>query len=160
MNYFRKQLIFFSGMVFMTSLYAQEAVTSAGDSRRVGNLNVSWTVGEALTETLTTTNFKLTQGVQQPSIKVEIVSRSQEMNVYRISAYPNPATDAITVSISDADRQQFMLKVFDMNGKLMHIAQITESQTRISVANFPPGIYLMQISDRKNNIQVFKIIKN
>ena len=127
---------------------------------RIGNLTVSWTVGELMTSTYTTQSFKLTQGVQQPVIAVQNVSSSSEMNAYKITAYPNPATDAVIVSIAEADEQQFTLRIFDVSGKLIHTVQITESETRILVANFPSGIYLLHISDGKNNVQTFKIIKN
>ena len=157
---YKKKLLLFTGLGFLSSLHAQEAVTAAGQSARSGNLTVSWSIGEVMTETYVGQSFTLTQGVQQPVIKVQLVNSSPEMNAYKVSAYPNPASDAVIVSVAEAVKHPLTLKVFDMNGKLLHVTQTTGSETRIPVSEFAAGMYLLQITDRKNNVQTLKIIKN
>ena len=151
---------FVVALLLAANVNAQEAVTAAGGSARVGNISVSWSIGEAMTETYVQTSFTLTQGVQQPVVKVENVSSSSEMNAYKIVAYPNPTSDAVTVSVAGTTGQSLALKLFDATGKLLQATQMTDSETRVSLSNLPAGIYLLQVSDSKNNVQIFKIIKN
>ena len=159
MNYKNKILSVCTGLYIFVSLQAQQAVISAGGSGKSGNLSINWSIGEVITETFVSMPFKLTQGVQQPHIKVEPVAGMSEMKIYQITAYPNPANDVVIVSIAESAENQLTLKVFDINGRLVHIAPITGNETRIHVKNFAAGIYLMQIMDKNNNVQTFKIIK-
>ena len=156
---YKKQILLSAGLGFLASLQAQEAVTAAGGSAKSGNLTVSWSIGEVMTETFVKPPFVLTQGVQQP-LKVEKTNtNSPELKVYEISAYPNPASNAVIVSVAEISEYPLTLRVIDMNGKVLHVTQITEKETRISVANFAAGMYLLQITDRRNNLQTFKIVK-
>jgi hypothetical protein len=157
---YKKQLLLSAGLGVLLTLNAQEVVTAAGGFETSGILTVSWSIGEVMTETFTQHPFTLTQGVQQPTIEVESAISSPEMNDYKISVYPNPASDAVIVSIAETAELPLTLKLFDMNGNLLYATQITSSETRIPVANFAQGIYLLHVADKKNNSQTFKIIKN
>ena len=156
---YKKHLLLSAGLGFLASLQAQEAVTAAGGSAKSGNLTVSWSIGEVMTETFVTPTFTLTQGVQQPQVKVEQVTSSPELSVYKITAYPNPASDAVIVSVAEVAEHPLTLRVFDANGKLLQVKQITDSETRISIADFAAGMYMLQITDKKRKVQTFKIIK-
>ena len=156
-------LLALAGLGLAVSLHAQEAITSAGESAKAGTmLTVSWSIGEVMTETFAQQTFKLTQGVQQPKTAIKVISSSPEIPVgYRISAYPNPANDFIVVAIANEKEAMYplTLKVFDANSKLLFTKQVTANETNIPVSNLPAGIYLLQLTDKKNNVQTFKIIK-
>ena len=162
MNIFSFRFSFFVvALLFAAVLHAQESIVAAGGNARIGNISISWSIGEVMTEAYAKPPFTLTQGVQQPSVKVETVSSSPEMNAYEISAYPNPTSDAVTVSIAGKTEQLTLtLKIFDMNGRLLQVMPVKDGEIRISLSNFAAGAYILQISDRKNNVQTFKIIKN
>jgi len=152
-------LVVLTGICFLASLQAQQAVVSAGGIGKSGNLTVNWSIGEVMTETYVNASIKLTQGVQQPQITVKQgETATPEMRALQISAYPNPAKDVVILSIAELGENQLTLKIFEPNGKLLRIEQITENETRISVADFATGMYLLQITDKKNNVQTFKIV--
>lgn len=155
-------LLALAGLGLTASLHAQEAVTAAGGNDKAGNLTVSWSIGEVMTETFAAQSYKLTQGVQQPQKKaVQVISSLPEIAVgYQISAYPNPANDFVIVAITDDATHPLDLKIFDANGKLLYAAQTAGSETRIPVSDFTAGLYLLQITDKKNMVQTFKIIKH
>ena len=68
-----KSLILFIALTYSISpLYSQsisqEVIGPAGDSFANSSAMLSYTVGEPMTETFTTTNYTLTQGFEQPSL--------------------------------------------------------------------------------------------
>ena len=158
---YKTPLLALTGLGLTASLSAQEAITAAGGSDKAGNLTVSWSIGEVMTETFAGLSFKLTQGVQQPQQKaVQVISNSPEISAgYQISAHPNPANDYVIVSLPDAATHPLAMKLFDANGKLLYAGTTTGNETRIPVSEFAAGLYLLQITDKKNVVQTFKIIK-
>ncbi len=154
----KKQILTLLCLALAASLNAQEAVTSAGGSGTVQGLAVSWSIGEVVTETFKGTALTLTQGVQQPQ-KIEIVNSSPELPGYIIAAYPNPASDYVTVSVSGDATRPIAVKIFDTTGRVRYVSQIADSELRIPVSNLPAGMYVLQLTDKKKNIQTFKLIK-
>ena len=47
----------------------------------------------------------------------------------------------------------------DMTGKLIYQTRISVEQLDIDVRYMPAGIYLITLTDKLNNIQTFKLIK-
>ncbi|MEI6764894.1 MAG: SBBP repeat-containing protein [Bacteroidota bacterium] len=68
--------------------------------------------------------------------------------------YPNPASDFIVVS-SD---QNSTIEIMNMQGQVIKTVNSKMGETRISVSEFPAGIYLVNIRN-DNSFQTFKLIK-
>lgn len=154
----KKHILTLLYLASAVSLHAQDAVTAAGGSATVQGLSVSWSIGEAVTETFKGATLTLTQGVQQPQ-KIEIVNSSPELPGYTIAAYPNPASDYVTVSVSGDAARPVVVRIFDSTGRICYASQIADSELRIPVSNLPAGMYVLQLTDKKKNIQTFKLIK-
>ena len=73
-----------------------------------------------------------------------------------IKVFPNPATEVLFVSISDAKTNTATVSLLDINGKL--ISQQKASNTNlfsgiaIPVSNLPKGLYLLNVSGGQNAI--------
>jgi Secretion system C-terminal sorting domain len=80
-----------------------------------------------------------------------------ELSESRLSLYPNPATDKITI-VSIATPIQSQLSIMNLNGKELTTRQITQPQTQIDISNLPSGVYFVRLtSDR--TVEMGKIIK-
>ena len=69
---FTSTLLFFGVISCLSQSIERSVVASSGDYYEVGNISLSWTLGEIATETYTSGNTILTQGFQQPDITLRI----------------------------------------------------------------------------------------
>jgi hypothetical protein len=73
----------------------------------------------------------------------------------QLSVYPNPASGEVTVSLKDAGRQNYDLRIVDMFGRVVYNKKITTIDNKIheviNVSEFKNGTYLIEMkSDEKN----------
>ncbi len=61
-----------------------------------------------------------------------------------IGVSPNPARDFVNIDLDRPAGSQTRLAVFSPEGNRVHEENMTGNQTRISVANWPAGVYLIQ----------------
>ena len=73
------------------------------------------------------------------------------------SVFPNPASDYLTLNLN-SDNSPTQVRIFDNYGRLVKNLAFAESGIRISVADFPAGVYHLQlISNGKTETK--KIVK-
>jgi len=150
----------------LTGLQAQEAIPATGGEASGGGGSASYSVGQMVYTTNTGTNGSVAQGVQQPyeiSVVTEI-EQAKDINL-SVSAYPNPTTDYLTLSISDNiqasdDFSLMSYQLYDMQGKLLQTEKITGNQTSISMSNHAPATYFVKVTEGNKEVKTFKIIKN
>jgi hypothetical protein len=101
------------------------------------------------------------QGVQQP-YEISTVSGIEEaigINL-TITAYPNPTSDYLTLSINEFDISNLSYQLFDMQGKLLLSTKITNEKTSIVMSNLIPAVYFVRVMEGIKNVKTFKIVKN
>jgi photosystem II stability/assembly factor-like uncharacterized protein len=72
------------------------------------------------------------------------------------SAYPNPATDQLTLSFPEAPARQH-LRLQDATGRLVKEFQQTGATTRLSLTDLPKGLYVL--SSQENPSVHLKLVK-
>ena len=72
-----------------------------------------------------------------------------------ISAYPNPTSDYVIIETKDFSTSM-LYYLRDTNGKIVNTGMLTNSAHQIDLSSLPPGMYLIDIPERK---QVLKIIR-
>ncbi|WP_315815094.1 T9SS type A sorting domain-containing protein [Paraflavitalea speifideaquila] len=72
----------------------------------------------------------------------------------RISLYPNPAQDVVTVTVGNQLLHTVAL-LYDLHGKQLQSVIITGTAFTIRLKDYPAGIYLLKTSDG----QVVRIVK-
>jgi hypothetical protein len=76
----------------------------------------------------------------------------------RLSVYPNPATDKISIEISVVTEQS-ILTIVNVEGQELIKQKITDRKTQVDISSLPPGIYFLKITGERM-AQVEKIIRN
>ena len=145
----------------LTGLQAQESVNVTGGNASGSGGSVSYSVGQVVYTINTGTNGSLTQGVQQPyeiSV-VTTIEQAKGINLL-VTAYPNPTTDYLTLSIGEFDISNLSYQLHDMNGKLLQNKKVTGNQTSIVMSNLVPANYLVKVIQGNKEVKTFKIIKN
>ncbi len=147
-----------------TGLQAQESINSSGGEATGSGGVVSYSVGQAFYNANAGADGSMYEGVQQPyeiSVVTEIEGAKEiELSV---SAYPNPTTDYLTLSVGKASTslslQVMSYKLYDINGKLLQNKKLTGTDTQIDMSNYAPSSYFVKVVQENKEVKTFKIIK-
>ena len=145
----------------LTGLQAQTSVNATGSNASGSGGSVSYSVGQVVYTTNTGASGSVAQGVQQP-FEISIVTGIEEAKGINlsVSAYPNPTTDYLTLSISEFEISNLTYQLYDISGKLLQSEKITGNQTNIVMSNLVPANYFVKVIAGNQLIKEFKIIKN
>ena len=145
----------------LTGLQAQTSVNATGGNASGSGGSASYSVGQLAYTTNTGTNGSVSEGVQQP-FEISVVTGIEEAKGINlsVSAYPNPTTDYLTLSIGEFDISNLSYQLYDMNGKLLQNEKITGNQTSIAMGNLVPANYFVKVIQGNKEVKTFKIIKN
>ena len=145
----------------LTGLQAQTSVNATGSNASGSGGTVSYSVGQVVYTNNTGTNGSVAQGVQQ-AFEISVVTGLEQAKGINlsVSAYPNPTTDYLTLSIGEFDISNLSYQLYDMNGKLLQNEKITGNQTSIAMGNLVPANYFVKVIQGNKEVKTFKIIKN
>lgn len=157
----KKKILLFTFMALgAIGVNAQEAsVAAGGDGTGVGG-SVAYSVGQVVYTYSTGTTGSTNMGVQQPFELLSVgVSTHAEINL-SMTVYPNPSVSVINLNVGKQDLQDLTLQLFDLQGKLLYDQKISTSETAIKMEEYNAGNYFLKISNSKEELKTFKIIKN
>ena len=144
----------------LTVLHAQESINASGGDALGSGGSVSYSAGQVFYSTTTGTNGSVAQGVQQPYEISTITAIEDAKGIsLSISAYPNPATDYLTLEVLDFELSNLHLKLYDISGRLLHSEEIVSNQTSIVMSNLVPATYFVKVIQANKEVKVFKILK-
>ena len=87
---------------------------------------------------------------------IDAVTGVGSMKSYNVSLYPNPTSGILNVQGLDAGNR---IRIYNINGTLITDTFAGGSVNTISLEGVPTGIYLIQITDGKNLVGHFKVLK-
>lgn len=142
-------------------LQAQESTTAAGGYASGSGGNVSYSVGQVVYTSILGTTGSVSQGVQQV-YEISDISEIEGLSGINLSLkiYPNPATHFLVLKVDKDDFTRFRYQFYDLNGKLVKQAEITNNETTISMEGLTAATYFLKVFDSKTELKTFKIIKN
>ena len=150
----RKQNILFS-LCIVSSLLRSQTVTPMVYSNQGGyNVaaggSISWTIGEPISETYTTTTKITTMGFHQPELGIATLINEQGQDK-NILVYPNPVSEVLSVSFKDLESNTYQLELLDATGKLVYVVdvKITEhtSPIHMNMSKYAAGNYYLRITN-------------
>lgn len=138
-------ICFFILLSCPTEIRAQEVIASDGSFSLNSQGSLSWTLGEVVTETFSTSDNFLTQGFQQ---KLEGFLYIGEISFEDHIIFPNPFLSEITVS-SSCSESNYQIDIYDNQTKLVYTNKFLFSvpceQVNIDLAALPAGIYFFTV---------------
>ncbi|NOR75052.1 MAG: T9SS type A sorting domain-containing protein, partial [Draconibacterium sp.] len=139
------------------SVTAQTVISANGGTETAAGTQVSWTIGEPITATISDGTTTLTQGFHQSNLTVTAINNIQIAGV-EIKVYPNPTSDFVTVHFSKVmERPTYFL--FDLLGGIIEQKNIESTDVKIDMTRFAEGSYILKLSSGQKPLQSFKIIK-
>ncbi|MCB0649674.1 MAG: T9SS type A sorting domain-containing protein [Saprospiraceae bacterium] len=155
----------YMSMLFVLSilggLQAQQSLHHAtgGDASGSGG-TVSYTVGHPVYTTVIGANGTVAQGVQH-AFEILVTTGLEETNIsLELDVFPNPTNGLLNLRIMDNQIQGLVYQLFDVSGRLIETKQLTDSVTKISMEMLPPATYYLHVTDHKQTMKSFKIIKH
>ena len=144
----------------LTGLQAQTSVNATGGNATGSGGSVSYSVGQVVYQTHTGTTGSLAEGVQQP-YEISVVTGLEDPIGINLSftAYPNPTSDYLTLSIDEFEISNLSYQLYDMQGKLLKSEKIKGNQTSIAMSNLLPAIYFVKVIQGNKEVKTFKIVK-
>lgn len=151
------QTVGIGGMALQIVEHGPKHNMSAG----TGTVQVSWTAPN--TDTIDTVKFyvvanavnnDITSAGDQPNVGMRIFPRNttsvKDLNAdIKLNIYPNPVTDKLNISMENADKGLYTIKIFDVQGKVVakEYAVVNKNyKTSINAAAWASGMYHVQIS--------------
>lgn len=135
-----------------------EVYAFSGDYFTGVNSSLSWTLGECVIETDSSTNNILTQGFQQSQYLITTIEEYSKVAV-PVSIYPNPTKDILNIHLDLSDKKELRLEMLDASGKLIH-SELYHGDLKLNLSDYTSSEYFIRVSDTSNNsTKTFKLIK-
>lgn len=153
----------FCCLLLASSSYGQSleehVIGSVGNfSSNSGGSTLSWTLGEVIINTASSSTAILTQGFQQPILVNPLGTTDVHNNSFGLQVFPNPTMEQITVQKEQTDRLK--AELINVLGQVIKTYDLLDNNTQINLDQLPAANYLLRIRTLDNEpIQTFKIQK-
>ena len=82
------------------------------------------------------------------------------LNNATVKVFPNPTRDVFNIKIDVVDNTQpFLLKVYDVMGKIIYSSTITQMQSSLNTSNWVKGLYTVELMQNRSSIHKKIIIE-
>lgn len=76
---------------------------------------------------------------------------SETIETSKISVYPNPASDVVTLNIDNIYNADLTLNIYNLLGGLVRSELLKQNQQKINVENLSNGIYMLEIKSNQGS---------
>lgn len=145
-------IVFLIGMPLLTfgQRIDRYVIAAGGEYYETASTNISWTLGELVSDNYTVGDLFLTQGFQQGNM---VVTSNREIEAgFILKAYPNPVLDKLII---ESEKQDLPFKILDIHGKVLENGIIHSSSFELDFTSYSSGIYFLWVEEN----QTHKIIK-
>ncbi len=157
----KKRRLLFLGILFghigFSQMLTPEVLATSGDYYTSTNNSLSWTIGESVIETYSSTNNKLTQGFQQSSYIITSVKENVN-NSFSVLVYPNPASNFINIYSESTEIKKMRVELLDIAGKSIH-SETFQNKLQLDLSGYTSGVYFIKVYDDNNSVRTFKLLK-
>lgn len=140
-------------------LYAQQGVVSGGGEGSGTGGSVSASCGQVFYSS----TQGVSQGLQHPFeiFVVSSIEGAQHISL-SVKAYPNPTSNYLTLAFDPSESRDNLpteYLLFDISGRLLVKDLVVSSETRIQMASYASGTYILKVVTNRKEIKTFKINK-
>ncbi len=152
-----------TGILWSQSV-SQSVVSTSGDFLTTGSAQLSFTLGEPVSETIRNSSCVLSQGFQQVFISVSPGPGPDNVNNFQfaveLSVFPNPTDYMLNIKIEDGFEEGMSAVLFSLDGKAIREINLEADQNSIDMQDLPAGVYLLKIINHNQFEQSFKVYKH
>lgn len=165
MKYLSIAVFLFSGIWLSAQSSVERQVFAAqGASVKGRNVQLEWTLGEPAVSTLTTSGGFITEGFQQPTVRVEaadVMVAAVPKALLDIRVAPNPSPGQLYVQFPAEMKEDCGWELWNVNGTMLQNRQpATPADETIDISAYPDGMYLLRFSNRQGELlRMYRIVK-
>jgi len=163
-NRYIRQGLFVLALSFSATSYGQSiapaVVANGGGNGSSSTHQISWTIGEPVIATYSTTSNQLTQGFHQTNLLVSSIKVAEA--AFSLNVFPNPTTAILLLSLDGEYRKDLIWSLVDVTGRERQTGQIRSATTNheLNVEALEAGMYFLKLSTTENQIlNTYKIQK-
>ncbi len=124
------------------------SLSSAGGSGSANGTYIAYAIGEIGVIEHTVNSSGLSEGFIGPDL-YQILGIEDFAYLEGVKAFPNPVKNRLKISLPNPG--DFEIVLFDLTGKQLLSKNIADSnQSFLDMTVFPKGVYMLNITDRKN----------
>jgi hypothetical protein len=157
-----KKTILILFLFSISYIFSQSSVNASGNSFTASSGSFSYSLGQMDFIYFGNANTVIYLGVQQPKVDGDIAKVldivDQNQNIV-FTAYPNPTFDSIKIHLSNSETTYHYF-LFDTTGKRIKEGDFKDSESIISLENFPTATYYLKVISGNGFEKNIKIIKN
>ncbi|MCU0362102.1 MAG: T9SS type A sorting domain-containing protein, partial [Bacteroidales bacterium] len=111
-----------------------------------GTYNYQQTVGETAIEIFARSPYVITQGFQQPGVKIDNIPNQGN----GVEVYPNPARDYIDIELFGTGPRTFRIEIISFAGMIVKNGTIEFTSSfnyiqRLEISHFMRGFYFVRV---------------
>ncbi len=150
---------FLSLIAVVFGIHSQVSINSSGGDIQSASGSVSFSIGQVVYNTQSSTNNSIEEGVQHAYV---ISSNGQVdysvSNMIHVS--PNPTIDRIIIEIKEHEYYNYEYQLITIDGKIIENMNFVSNFQEINLSSLTPSTYFLNIKNpNKRPVQNFKIIK-
>ena len=157
-------LLTICAVAFVMLGYAQETITTTGGEATGNAGSVSYTIGQIAVQTVSNGNASIAEGVQQP-YEIQTVGVDNYPNItLNAMVYPNPTADRLTLAVGANlvganSYSPLQAILFTTNGQPLQTVTVAGEHTVVDMTNVAAGTYYLRVTDGKQTLKTFKVVK-
>ncbi len=151
-----KALLLIVTLVITSITYAQEVVSTQGDSYSNASGSIDYTIGEVIINTGSYGTNDITQGFHQTNWNFLGVD-NHEQN-FEATVYPNPLGSELYIQTENFEFLSYVL--YDATGRIISENKLNSLETGIDVSTLAPSSYSLVLrNENQENVKTFKLVK-
>ncbi len=137
---------------------AKSDISGGGNISSSGDIKIIFSVGETSVNEISQGTIHISEGFISPDILTSSDIKDFDNNI-KVSVYPNPAKDLITIEFSEISKGSMTL--YDINGKILSEYALNNTcKHKINFAAYAQGTYFLMFRNFDNKtFKSFTIIK-
>jgi hypothetical protein len=157
----KKTTLLFYFLSFASFIHAQSNTVSSGGDLQSNTGSVSYSIGQIVyTSDITAAGSNL-KGVQQAYEIYTVTGIENNLaDIINISISPNPTSDLLKIEIENTASEKLQYSLTSITGKLIERGVLQEQTSTIDMMNLASAVYFLNINNKNNQQETFKIIKN
>ena len=132
----------------------RQVVGSSGTQLSSGSTTVEFTIGEAVTETVSSVGHSASQGFHQGTINV--TSIEEDISFGEVSVFPNPAVEAVQVKYQGSTGQWHL---YTIDGKLVSSGRLQKGLNSIDLNRLAQATYILNLFNQKDIRSTYRVQK-
>lgn len=150
-----KKKIYYLCMLCGTFCFGQEGFVGGATSASSSTHTFTTAVGQVFSAT--NAQASLQSGILH-NFNLTNLGTSEYEDI-QLRVYPNPTSQLIYLRAEGKQMERGAFKLYNTQGQLLMQNKISVNETVIDMANYPTGLYLLEVSSDSTKPKTFKILK-